>query len=896
MLNKNANRQIYSESRAVGLTLFDRLLNIESNLFFTSQHIMNKADLDKYYWLTKMFDSIYILEKGKPGKIILGQDTFEIDLTEKQKKHLKGKGLLTIVNKDKGFYPLVLVSINAEEDKYIVGNVNLSYFWSIYVNGNDVFCVVIDKTKLVFCSDGKNDINKNAFDEAGKLIDFKNNAKDEPYSISINQKEYAGNIWDLFLEPQYGVESFSILYFIRKNEAFFSYDFYKNVFPKSLLITLLIVYLLSSVQMRRSLVPLQKLTKGVKSLMAGNYGVKIEIESNNEFQTLAKTFNKMSSQIEVQFLKINTLSKIDRLILSASEVEYISEVLLEYMPNILPGNSFALLIFNNDLSRIGLMYYFEDAQHKKMNKTNLVVEEKDYMELGQVVDIIKSDAGDKAYFSLAKSKGCTSFLAYPIHDKERMLGVILIGAKSEFEEKHGFFEGLKEVSDRAAVAISNAQWEKKLRYQAHFDALTNLPNRYLFKDRLEQSIVRAKRNDLSVAVLFLDLDRFKSINDSLGHAVGDELLVKVSEVLLTCVRAYDSVSRFGGDEYTIVLSDIPKNEAEEKAEQLADRILSKMSEPFIIDDREFFISPSIGISVFPKDANNFNDLLKNSDSAMYKAKTIPSGAYEFYQPIQNSEVLKRMEMEVELRHALKENQFELVFQPKINLVQNKIIGVEALARWNHPSKGVITPGIFIPVAEESGLIKSIGYWVLKEACALNKAWQDNGVFLTTAINVSAEQFKHTDFLKKLNEILDETKVTVQNIELEVTESVTIDDFVKVEELFAELKKLGFKICIDDFGTGYSSMTYLQSIPADNLKIDKCFIDEIPHDNNAASIVGAIIALAHSMNMGVVAEGVEKKSQFQYLKNTDCDEVQGYFLSKPLSQEEVIQFIESYKSV
>ena len=893
LLNKNANRQIYSESRAVGLTLFDRFLNIESNLLFTSRYINEKQELEKYIWLNKIFESIFLVEKGVVHDVVFGKEAFDIHLTKKQKKHLKRKGLLLVNKENQQFKPLMVLSIDNDKEKYIVGNINRDYLWSIFLNGQDIFCVVIDRNKLVFCSDGKTEIAEAYFDESGEMIDIKEKTKSEPYNVFINNNEYVSNIWDLFLQPQYGAESFLILYFVRKNEAFLDYNFYKSVFPQTIFITLLLVYLLSSVQMRRSLIPLSKLTQAVKNITAGDYSKKVEIESDNEFKSLASAFNKMSTQINSQFIKLNTLSKIDRLILSASDADYVVEVLLQYMPKILPGDNFSLLVFNDEHGKVGLLYYFNDSSNDLI-KSNMVLEAKEFAELDNASEIlVKKLDGKDSYANLVNMQGSAYMLAYPVHDTEKMLAVILIGFKGEPDEANEYHNDIKEVADRAAVAISNAQWEQKLFHQAHFDALTALPNRYLFKDRLEQAIERAKRNELNVAVLFIDLDRFKSINDSLGHVVGDKVLVEVSDILLKCVRTYDSVSRFGGDEYTIVMTDIPTDEVELQTEHLANRVLTMMSDPIIIENREFYISPSIGISIYPKDANNFDDLLKNADSAMYKAKKMSSGNYQYYQPLQNSEVLGKMQMEVDLRHALKEEQFELVFQPKLDLLSDKIIGVEALLRWKHPEKGIISPNTFIPIAEECGLIKSIGYWVLKEACKLNKQWQENSVFITTAVNISTEQFRHPGFFKKINEILNETKTSARNIELEITESITIDDFVKTRELLDKLRELGFIICIDDFGTGYSSMTYLQQIPVNKLKIDKYFIDGIERNHDAASIVGAINALAHNMNLKVVAEGVEKKAQLQYLIDIYCDEIQGFYLSKPLSSEKVIQFIETY---
>ncbi|HIF51694.1 MAG TPA: EAL domain-containing protein, partial [Thiotrichaceae bacterium] len=431
--------------------------------------------------------------------------------------------------------------------------------------------------------------------------------------------------------------------------------------------------------------------------------------------------------------------------------------------------------------------------------------------------------------------------------------------------------------------------------QAHYDALTALPNRYYFQDKLRQEIERAKSSKLNVAVLFIDLDRFKSVNDSLGYAVGDDLLVEVSGVLMKCNHLFDSVSRFGGDEFTILISGLDDNEIKERTEKAASKIIRLMSRPVIMNDREFHINPSIGIASFPHDAENVSDLLKNADAAMYVAKSITTGTgnYQHYKKQKNNKALALLELENDLRHALEQDQFELYYQPKINFHDCMIYSVEALIRWNHPERGMIGPNVFIPLAEETGLITDIGYWVMKSACKQSRLWNDNGIRLNIAVNISTDQFRQPGLYEKITAILDDTGVDPETIELEITESTRIENFPKTIKLLNQFKKHGLKISIDDFGTGYSSMTYLQKIPIDKLKIDKSFVDDINLSDDSASIIKAIVALAHSLSLSVVAEGVETKAQYDFLDAINCDEAQGFFLSRPLPENELIQHILLY---
>ena len=891
-LNKNAKRQIYSESRAIGLTLFDRLINVESNLLFVSKLLGKPEEIKNYLWLNKMFNSIYIVENGRLTETIFGYDATNINLSTEQERHLKKFNLLHVDLLDEDYQLMMIHKLDHNSKRYLVAKLNPTYLWDLVIKGTDIFCAVTEKNQLIFCSDGKRDSDEKLLFQSNQHL----SASNEPYTVKINNNEYIGNTWELFLEPQFGIKGIYIHYFIPKKEAFLEYDYFSKVFPQTIIITLLLVYVLSSVQMRRSLVPLSRLTEGVKNIIKGDFTKKVEIESHNEFETLATTFTDMSGKINDQFKKITTLAKIDRLILSTPDSEYIVEVLIEYIPTVIACDHVSILIFEDEPKHHGVIFFNKDPAYKDIGKTSLILDKEEYNELFSAKDVIekRSDANN-SYLGPLRKTGDKVFLVYPVRNKEILLGSIIIGLSSDQYDLETYRENLVELTDRAAVAISNAHWERKLFYQAHYDALTELPNRYLFQDRMEQAIERAKRNSLSVAILFIDLDRFKSVNDSLGHAVGDKLLTAVSNILLKCVRSYDSVARFGGDEYTIIVSDISPEQIDEQSRILAERILEMMSEPIIIDDREFYITPSIGIAIYPRDANNFYELLKNADTAMYKAKALSSGNFQFYQKRQNKETLARLELENELRHAIDKNQLQLYYQPKISLRDCMIYDVEALVRWNHPDKGLISPAVFIPLAEETGLITSIGYWVMREACKQSKLWQEQGMNLNIAVNISPDQFRHPGLFEKMVKIINETGVKPENIELEITESITIENFAKTITLLNKFKDYGLGICIDDFGTGYSSMTYLQKIPIDKLKIDKSFIDHLHFDTDSASITRAIVALAHNLNLLVVAEGVETKAQYDYLNAIGCDEAQGFFLSRPLPEHELVQHVLMYNS-
>jgi len=418
---------------------------------------------------------------------------------------------------------------------------------------------------------------------------------------------------------------------------------------------------------------------------------------------------------------------------------------------------------------------------------------------------------------------------------------------------------------------------------AQHDVLTNLPNRALFNDRIVQAISLAERQRKQLAVLFVDLDQFKRINDSLGHAVGDKLLRSVAARLTACVRRSDTVCRLGGDEFVILLSQV---EQAEDAAISARKILRAVAAPHIIDNRSLDISVSIGGSTYPGDGLDADTLISQADAAMYEAKLHGRNGYKFFRSDMRKRVVKRLQLEGDLRSALGRNEFVLHYQPKINLHTGQITGMEALIRWLHPQEGLLLPPVFIPIAEECGLIVPIGQWVLLEACRQSREWSDSGLgTVPVAVNVSAAEFRAKDFLSGVRAVLISTGVDPQNLELELTESVLMEDAESAVTTLRALKAMGVQMAIDDFGTGYSSFTYLQRFPVDTLKVDRSFVREIKMDPESINLVGAMINIGKSLNQRVVAEGVENRSQLNFLQRHGCDEGQGFYFSQPVVAEQ-----------
>lgn len=434
----------------------------------------------------------------------------------------------------------------------------------------------------------------------------------------------------------------------------------------------------------------------------------------------------------------------------------------------------------------------------------------------------------------------------------------------------------KDISERIQV-------QERLQHMAHHDALTDLPNRNLFLDRLQQSLTRARWHNRLVAVMFMDLDRFKNINDTLGHNVGDQLLLQLSERLNKSVRDGDTIARFGGDEFAILLDDI---DSDSHISSLAEKLLDTMAKPFKINKQELFVTASIGVSIFPNDGEDSDTLLRNADVAMYRAKDLGKNNYQFYSDDLSARIFERLTLENHLRHAIDRNEFVLYYQPQIDARNDKITGVEALLRWQHPELGLITPNNFISLLEETGLIEKVGNWVLETACQQFRAWHDAGwSYLHLSVNISSRQFNNPDFISSVHDIIATTGINPEFLELELTESMLMRNASATINALRSLNESGVRFAIDDFGTGYSSLSYLRRFPIDTIKIDRSFIHDVTDNPDDAAIASAIIVMAQSLSLNVIAEGVENQQQLAFLVSRDCYYLQGNLFSRPLPAEE-----------
>jgi len=460
------------------------------------------------------------------------------------------------------------------------------------------------------------------------------------------------------------------------------------------------------------------------------------------------------------------------------------------------------------------------------------------------------------------------------------------------EHKNISIGTVQDITEQKVLENRLQQQKDDLAYLAHHDTLTGLPNRVLFMDRLEYAIKKSKRSQRSFAVLFLDLDHFKAINDSLGHNVGDEVLCQVSSRFSNILRQDDTLARLSGDEFTIIMNDLKE---EEHASILALKIIDSLSTPITANGHTLYISCSIGISIYPTDGLIAQDLLKYADAAMYKAKDEGRNNFQFYSAEMTEHALERVSLETKLRNAITTNQFEVYFQPQVNGAENRLVGMEALVRWNHPTDGLISPAKFIPLAESTGLIIKLDYFVMKSAMQQFKVWYDKGLSPgTLSLNLSVKQLQQKDFFDILQRLLDETGCRAEWLELEITESEIMKNPEEAITILVKINELGIGLAIDDFGTGYSSLSYLKRLPVNKLKIDQSFVRDLPEDEEDAAITKAIIALGQSLNLKVIAEGVETEEQKEFLVTQKCLNIQGYYYSKPVRAQQIEEFLAKEK--
>jgi diguanylate cyclase (GGDEF)-like protein len=532
-----------------------------------------------------------------------------------------------------------------------------------------------------------------------------------------------------------------------------------------------------------------------------------------------------------------------------------------------------------------------DDEWLRGQRFDVVVETEDRFVLGTRESIVVADYATERRFQpspIQETHGVRSAVEVLICGSSGTYGIVGAYAlePGSFDADSANF--MQSVSNTIAAFIERKATEDRLSYMAQFDALTGLPNRTMYLDRVGHTLIEAARDRLPVAVLFVDIDRFKVVNDTMGHSAGDALLVKFAERLSAAVRLGDTIGRLSGDEFAIALAHLAR---EDDAGLVAQKLVRELAEPFVINGHSVYVSASVGVSLYPSDGREPDELLKNADTAMYRAKQSGRNAYQFYLPQMQVRATERLRLETQLRGALDRGEYVLYFQPKVDLTTGSISGLEALLRWRSPDRGMVSPSDFISVLEDAGLIVPVGEWVIASVCDQIRRWQDAGIAVhPVAVNLSARQFRQLHLDAVIGQIVTERGIDPCLLEFELTETILMSDAESAVETLRRIKARGMRLALDDFGTGYSSLSYLKRFPLDALKIDRSFIRDVTTDPDDASIVVAIINLARSLKLRVVAEGVETPDQLSFLYSQGCDEVQGYHIARPMPVDAVTRVL------
>ena len=889
-LKQEIAKDLKEDAKSYGVEILARLSRA-SDKARELTNIINDGDgsLEHHQYLLSDFEAVWFQNGSMVSTVIAGSVEYPVPFEFLKLDHLRSGKSQLIRLSERGSVELILATPEMDPTTGQLRNIVFALLDGRRIWGPrdnlpymTQFCVFGDTSTALFCTDELTVDTGSAValvdaSDTDALVEYA--TQGEPYFIAS---------WQLFLDGMFSAPSISIVAGQPESYALRSSADFRRIFPPALALVVILVGVFSLHLIGKSLVPLNRLTLLARQFANGQLKSRIRLRTGDEFQALGETFNHMAGQLDMQIDTLKAMSDIDRLILASSGIEEVSEKVIKSLLGLVNCETAGIIARDADSPAWAKLITCnnEEFTHERIalpQNTGNEWYQPRQVEIGLVDDSI---APYKARF---QANGQKYVVVIPVVLEDDLKGVLLLGGEKPLEMKQASMQRCVDLAGRLAVALASAARDEALYRQAHYDDLTGLPNRQLLKDRLHQQIIQARRDKRSGALLYLDLDRFKEINDLFGHSTGDSVLVQAAERITAEVRDTDTVARLGGDEFVVVL---PSVHDDTTVQTLASRLLERLSEAFTVRNNEHFVSASIGVAMFPDDGDSVETLLKNADAAMYRAKDAGRARFEFCNEKLNAESRRKVELERDLRDAFSKNLLEIHYQPQFDLSTGVICGAEALLRWNHPDRGSISPAEFVPLAEDSGLINDIGRWVLEATCENLKSILDKGLHPgAVSINVSGLQLRDTQFIDDVLAPLQKHDIHPGFIQLEITETAVAQNRDIAIHVLNALRNKGVQIAIDDFGTGYSSLSYLQQLPFDMIKIDKSFVDLIGSGDNSEMICRTIIKMAHEMGKKSIAEGVENEEQVEFLKSNGCDSVQGFFYSEALSSEDFLTFIE-----
>ena len=872
-----AARELKNSAKAYGVDILTRLQLVSSKASEVIRVLEQGDRIDTHEYLLDDFVSVWLLEDDTSLRLISGPDNSTapevlstLPLQGRTPLHVSGSREL-IMQKESNAGTVMVFELNGT--KIWGPRENLPF--------NTEFCVFTESGIRLYCT-----TEIEAGIHAFVLADAK--ARGSAFAdVDMGDKRQFAALWHLFLGAAFGAQPVDIIAIQDRDFALSAGTDFRRVFLPAIALVLILVGILSLNLVGRSLVPLQHLTLAARQIASGNLKSRVRVRTGDEFEWLAEAFNNMASRLGRQISTLEAMSGIDRMILSGTRFEDVSEDVVKHLVGLTRCSAAAVIARDIHGAHRAKMISLHKGEftHERISLPHDMGNQ--WCQPRQV-SVSEVDTKVAPYRERFEAYGQNYVVVIPVIMHEDIKGILLLGFKSRFDMTRSSFQRCVDLAGRFAVALTSVEREESLYRQAHFDPLTGLPNRQLLKDRLEQQLVAARIENHSGAILYLDLDRFKEINDVFGHSVGDVVLEQAAERIISEVRGRDTVARLGGDEFVIVLPSIRNNNI---VRATAERLLDKLGDAFTVNDVDHYLSASIGIVVFPEDGDSVESLLKNADTAMYRAKDAGRSRFEFFSEQLNDDSRRKISLERDLRAAFYSRKLELRYQPQFDAHTGDISGAEALLRWEHPEEGIISPDEFIPMAEASGLIIELGAWVIEQACRDLCEVVDSGFHPgPMSINVSARQLRESSFAEQVMEPIRRFGIHPGYLQLEVTETTVAQNRDTAIRILETLRAEGVRIAIDDFGTGYSSLSYLQQMPFDVIKIDKSFIQQIGDGTTSDNICRTIIRMAEELGKKSIAEGVENDEQVEFLKKNGCDSIQGFFYSEALSQDEFLKFV------
>jgi diguanylate cyclase (GGDEF)-like protein len=857
-LEQRAHARVGDWAKNYGLEVFDRLIRADEMLLKASPD----ASIEYRRLAASTYSAIVVAMPGR-DVVLLGAPPVRASGAAESALVAAGRDATLVVEPTAR---TITVVRRLADGSVAYGELRRDYLWGDVdqLPADIRFCVVARDDRVLFCPDPA-------------LA-----ATDGAAIVRGRDGELLSADWDLFLRSRFGVADVRIIAAEPAGSAFAALASFERIFPQTLALALALALFAGLVQIRRSHLPLQALVDAMDALSRGRFDGRIELDTRDEYSRLAAAVNATAGALGRQFRALTVLSEIDRKILHAEAAEPVIESALPAVPELGDCDAAAAVLASEPGSRAVRLYGLAGDGSGEVERLELAPGELENFEAlaGRWV-LIGRDAGTLGE-RLAREFVAMALL--PLRADARVLGALLLlsrTARYGVVDAAGSHAG--ELANRLSVALTNVRDKHQLVRQAYMDALTGLPNRELLRDRIGQELARSQRDGGRVALLFIDLDRFKNVNDSFGHSAGDSLLRLAADRIRDRVRKTDTVARLGGDEFTVL---VPGVHGPAHARVVAEQVLTAFSQPFALEGGDYFASASLGIAISPEDGDGPEELLRNADTAMYRAKSSGRGAIAFFEDSMNRDARRRLALEQRLRTALENGEIHVHFQPKVDLRTGRVVGAEALARWFSAGEGEIPPAVFVPIAEDTGLIVQLGQRVLEDACRNVAEWRVRGHSAAhVAVNLSLRQLRQPDFPQIVGRLLAEHALPRGALELEVTESTLAEQPLEVTRILHELRQLGVRIAIDDFGTGYSSLASLRQLPIDVLKIDRLFVRDVPGGAHAEAIAGAIIAMGHMLGKEIVAEGVEHAAQAEFLRERGCEMAQGYHFGRAVPGDE-----------